>query len=574
MLDRRRFLVTSFGAASAVVLGGCTQADQATEPTATATRTGPTATATRTPTPTATPTPVQRITLRLAGDDSGLPSPFTYSRGGGYIQMSYLYDTLLWKDSTGELLPWLAAGFTESEGGTVYTFELREGVLWHDGMPLTAEDVAFTFDYYKQQQLSPQVIAPPVPDISEVVALDERTVEFRLTNPVATFLQFGGAGAVPIVPRHIWESVDNAAMASDPALLIGSGPFRLESYTPGEGAYLYVANDDYFQGPPLVERIENAPVGDELQALLAGELDQAGGSGLRPDVLAPFESDDRLAVMEAPPGSSTLSLYWNIALGGALADPQFRKACALAIDREDMVERLFGGNGVPGNPGWIPPENPFHTDVEQYTFDPDTANAMLDEAGYTRSDPGADRQTPDGQPLSFTLAVIGPPPPAAELVVQALQAVGVGVELQPLDRPTFNERVIAGETELSLIGSGGMNSDLAPDYLRLVYNSTTELTQHAQGYVNERVDELTQEQLRTLDTEERMAIVAEIQELIADDLPLLPLFYPSSFTIVDTTVLDGWYFTPGGVAGVVPTLNNKQLFIVGQPTGLGPEVAE
>jgi peptide/nickel transport system substrate-binding protein len=245
----------------------------------------------------------ERVTLRLAGEDSGFPSPFGYMRGGGYVQMSFIYDTLLWKDASGELLPWMAARFERSQDGRAYTFELRDGLTWHDGRPVTAEDVAFSFRYFaeKEDQLSPQVIVQPVPQIADVRARDRLTVEFQLDSPVATFLQFGGAGAVPIVPRHIWSQIDDPGRESDPEVLIGSGPYRLESYSAGEGSYLYTAVDDYFLGRPVVRRIENRPVGDELQALQAGTIDEASDSGLRPAVLEPFRNNPAFEVLKAPP---------------------------------------------------------------------------------------------------------------------------------------------------------------------------------------------------------------------------------------------------------------------------------
>ncbi|MDQ3382172.1 MAG: ABC transporter substrate-binding protein [Actinomycetota bacterium] len=556
-IDRRTFLAGALGAAGAAALGGCSSSSPSSpssRPTATATGTGQAA---------------ARPTLQLAGGDSGFPSPFAYMRGGGYVQMSYLYDTLLWKDSEDEQLPWLAESFEASADGLTYTFELREGVRWHDGVPLTAEDVAFSYEYYAAQKLSPQVIVQPVTTIAEVTATGPTTVVFRLSSPTATFLQFGGAGAVPIVPKHIWSGVSDSAKVSDLAMLVGSGPYRLESYSPGEGSYLYTANDDYFLGRPFVARIENRPVGEqqgaELTALMTGDLAAAGAGGVRPDVLKPFQNDDTFEILEFPPGSSLNALYWNLAKGGALADVKFRQACAMAIDREDLVERLFGGNGTPGNPGFIPPETPFHAEVEQYPFDLAAANAMLDEAGYPRAG-GGTRTSPDGGPLSFELLISGMAPVVAVLV-SALQQIGVELKPSALDTPSFNQRVIKGETEMSLIGSGGLNSDLAPDYLRLVYNSKTKLTQHAQGYLNPQVDQLTEQQLRTLDVDERKQIVAEIQELVARDLPLLPLYYPGSATIVKPEIFDAWYVTPGGVAGVIPTLNNKQAFITGRKTG-------
>ena len=222
---------------------------------------------------------------------------------------------------------------------------------------------------------------------------------------------------------------------------------------------------------------------------------------------------------------------------------------------------FFLPRAMPGGPARRPHQRGHaHAKVEQYPFDVAAANKMLDDAGYPRAAAGSTRQTAAGQPLRFTLLSASPVPPVAEVLVNSLKAIGVEVVPQGVDTPTF-------DVELSLIGSGGMNSDLAPDYLRLVYNSKTKLAQHAQGYVNPEVDDLTQRQPATLDQGERKKIVAQAQELIAQDVPILPLFYPDSYTVFRKATFDQWYLTPGGVAGVVPTANNKQTFVTGTKSG-------
>ena len=499
----------------------------------------------------------------------GFPSPFAYSRGGGFIQASFIYDTLMWKDGSGQVIPWLATGFTKSDDDRFYRFELRDGVTWHDGRPLTAEDVAFTFEYFRSQTISPQVIIQRLSTITEVKATGPRTVEFRLSSPDYEFMGFSGVGSVLIVPKHIWSSIPNAAQQSEPAVLVGSGPYRLESYSRGEGSYLYQANDNYFLGRPFIQRLEYRPAGNALNAMAAGELDGASASGVVPAVLAPFRSNPELQVLEAPPGNNGSALFWNLASGGALADVQFRRACARAIDRDDIVRRLFGGNGTPGNPGWIPPSNPFYAPVEQYPFDRNAAEAMLDGAGYRRPAGQDVRQGTDGRPLRFSLLVTNPVPPVTELVVGALRAIGVELVPQALDTPTFNQRVIAGNAEMSIIASGGMNTDHGEGgYLQQVYSSKTRTTQHAQGYVNPSVDQLIERQQATINVDDRKKVVAEIQRLIALDLPLLPLFYANSYGIFRKATFDQWYYTPGGVGSTVPLADNKHAFITGRKTGL------
>ncbi|MGH3977531.1 MAG: ABC transporter substrate-binding protein [Pseudonocardiaceae bacterium] len=541
-INRRAFLAGAYGAAGAVALAGCGEGGAGSQ---------------------GQQQPQGRTTLRLSGGDQGFPSPFAYRRGGGYIQTSFIYDPLVWKNASGQFIPWLAESYTRSPDGLTYTFRLRPNVRWQDGRPVTAEDVAFTYDYFRSQTISPQVIIQPLPEFREVRATGPRTIEFHLAAPLAPFFGFGGVGSVPIVPRHIWSTISNAATETDPAVLVGSGPYRLQSYARGEGSYLYEANDQFFLRRPFVRRLEFRPVGDDLNALLADTIDVAGGSG-RKDALGPFTDNPDFQTLDAPPGNSGSGLFWNLGKGGALADVQFRRACARAINREDMVQRLLGGNGTAGNPGWIPPANPYHVDVEQYPFDRAAAESLLDDAGYRRVGGEPVRTGPDGRPLRFTMLVTSPPSKVTDLVVGALRAVGIEVTPEALDTPSFNRRVIAGDSEMSIISFGGMNTDHAPDYLLQVYPSYTRTTQHAQGYQNPEVDRLCLEQQHEVDRSRRMAIVGQIQQLVANDLPILPLVYPNSFTVFRTSAFRDWYYTGGGVASTVPSTQNKLAFVTGK----------
>lgn len=121
---------------------------------------------------------------------------------------------------------------------------------------------------------------------------------------------------------------------------------------------------------------------DPLNSLAVGNIDggETGILGVGPDALAPFRSNHAFGVIEQR-GAFTFPLFWNLARSGPLADVRFRHACARAIDRQDIVNRLLKGNGLPGNPGFLPPTNPFYVHVEQYPFNLGTANRLLDDAG-------------------------------------------------------------------------------------------------------------------------------------------------------------------------------------------------
>ena len=558
-VDRRTFLLTGLGVAGAVVLGACTDnaedGSSAGEESSPATGDGS--------------EPVQRPTLRLGAisGDWGLPSPFTHQALPGYLRMSLLYDTLLWADSTGELLPWLAKSFERSTDGLTYTFQLRDGVEWHDGKPFTADDVAFTFGYYATLQLPFTVVGQPQ-NVAEVKASGDTTVEVRLERPAVTFPVLV-AGAVPIVPRHIWESVRDPLAVADPKLLVGTGAYLLDSYSSADGTYKFSANDDYFLGRPFVQGIEFPPVGDELTALQAGDIDagQTPNNGARDDVLAPLRADDSLGVIEDKAGFA-YPLYFNAANGGPLADVRFRQAFAHAVDRNDIVERLVGGNGAPGSPGFVPPDHPFFSDPEQYPYDIDEANRLLDDAGFTRDD-GGTRIGPDG-PLQFGLLFQAEASALVDLLVPALAEVGVELRPEATDGPAgLFSRKFSRQYDIVLLffpGPVGPGPGGDPDYLRLIFATSPMPTFFSpDGFASPEFDQLAAEQLVATDPDKRAELIGQMQDLIAEQVVVLPLYYADQFFAFRTEIFDQWYYTPTDFPSAAAY--NKQAFITGTMTG-------
>lgn len=539
-MDRRRFLLASMGGLGALALGACSP-----------------------------PTSSQQFgrTLRLPQGALGFPSPFAANADPGYNQMSLVYDSLLWKDGSGELLPWLAESFESSPDHLTYTFTLRDNLRWGDGRPLTADDVVFTFDYYaKQQTLSPPILVQPPQGIAKVTAPGPTTVVVTLESPTVTFPEMV-AGAMPIIPRHVWSSIKDPGGVHDRKVLVGSGPYRVDSYRGDSGPILFTAKPDYFLGSPFVKRIEENGVEDIFGALLADATDAARGIGLRDDTLAPFKERDTFGIVTEQ-GSTTNALYWNLGREGPLADVRFRKACAMAIDRNELVTRLSAGRGRPGNPGFLGPDNPFHTTVPQYQLNIRGANALLDAAGYRVGDGGARRST-SGKALRFVLRYNNLESPLAEILIGALKRIGVEISRKPVEvgAQLFGPKFYGGYDMIILPfpgpGPGGPNAD--PDVLRRLFSSRVPASlQGATAYANPALDDLADLQLASFDPVERKALVAQMQRLIANDLPVLPLYYPETSIIFRKRVLPVWYFTPGQFPSPV---DNKQLFVTGMTTG-------
>lgn len=515
-----------------------------------------------------TPERVER--LRLPGGPWGYPSPFAYVRGPGLVHDLFLFDTLLWKDSTGEAIPWLASRWEQSPDGREWRFTLHDDVRWHDGEPLTADDVVFTFDYItKGPGQAAAGIAGRI-DVESVTAEGPNVVVFRLPQPFAPF-EVTVAGRVPIIPRHVWEGVSDPAKFQEPAAVMGSGPYTLDSYDPATNSYSYNSNPDYFLGPPHVQRLEFVPAPDELLALQRGEIDAAtiglDERAIPDEALAPFD-EPRFARIEAP-GELTRALHFNLAKGFPYDDQRFRQAVAYTIDRQDLVDRLLFGRGEPGSLGGLAPSHEFVAeDLPAYDQDLAQARALLDEAGLKDADADGVRDLPGGERFTAELqadAVFSPK--TAELVKEYLRQVGVDVNVRVLDRPAADQAATTGNYEMALVGYGGLGGE--PDTLRTRYSSKVPGGgfSKAQGYANPRFDELAARQVTTVDPAEREQIIQEMQRILAEDVPVIPLYFPDRMTIFVEDVFDAWYYTPGGVFGGYPGPLNKHAFVTGMETG-------
>jgi peptide/nickel transport system substrate-binding protein len=516
-----------------------------------------------------TPDQEQVDRLRLAAGDWGYPSPFAYVRGPGMIHTGFMFDTLLWRDSTGEEIPWLATDWEASEDGLEWRFTLREGVTFHDGEPLTADDVVFSFEYLKNGPGAEANVlhARSVQPVEEVVAESPTEVVFRLSRPIATFEDAtAGMWGLMIIPEHIWADVDDPVRFRDEQAFIGSGPYRLEEFDEAEGTALYVANEDFFLGPPVVQRLEFVPAPDELLALERGELSAA----------APHEEGVPEAQREAleaqfevleDPGEWNLALHFNLNEGFPYDQVEFRQAIAYAIDRQDMVDRILLGQGEPGSSGGLAPANPWTADdLPAYDHDPEQASELLDELGLEDTDGDGVRELPDGEPfVQPLLASQRFSPRAPELVGEYLREVGIQVEVQMLDRAAADEAGSQGNYQMSLIGYGGIGGD--PNTLRERYSSQVPgmSFNRAHGYENAELDELADAQLGAIDENERQEMVDQMQHILAEDLPVLSLYVPTRATFFDPEVFDAWYYTPG--CPPCGATRNKHMFVTGQEAG-------
>jgi peptide/nickel transport system substrate-binding protein len=490
--------------------------------------------------------------LTVPGDDWGYPSPFSfYPRGPGYIAMHLIFDTLTWKDESG-VIPWLADSWSTSDDGRAWTFELHEGVKWQDGEPLTAEDVKFSFEYGKAHVAVSSWFAA-LEDVESVEVSGDHEVVVHLTRPSASF-QDDIAGNMPVIPKHIWEDVEDPAKFTTEEAVVGSGPFKLASYSKEEGTYVYDANNDFFAGRPLVKRLVMTRVSDEALALETGTVDEASFWGKEIDVLGEFEEDERFQVISGPSFWVLQVIFNNEKPPTNLVE--FRKAVAHAIDREEIIEKVTHGGAIVAHSGILHPDSDWYSpDVAAYDYDPEEAERLLDFLDFVDRDGDGVRETPEGEKLSFVLVTTSDYGSdysrESEIIKENLGAVGIDVEVKALDYSTADGILREGNFQLAITGLGGIS---APSIL-------DQPDWPANTYQNEEYSALYQRQSEETDVKERAELVAQLQAMVADDLPVFTLYHPKMWCVFNPDKLDTWFYTKNGVAVGIPIEMNKLIFV-------------
>ena len=428
--------------------------------------------------------------------------------------------------------PYLAESWEIAEDELSVTLNLVKDARFHDGKPITSEDIAFSIKTVQENHPFKSMFAP----VEKVDTPDEHTAILRLSKPHPALMLAMSSQLLSIIPKHIYgDGEDPKSHPRNGQDVVGSGPFKFVEYTKDQHVILE-RNDDYFiDGLPYLDKIVMRVMKDGAARTIALESGELHLSGFEQDPLnlIRLKKNDDLHVSDK--GYAAIGpinwLAFNTK-GEYTGDPMVRKAIAYAVDTQFMLKALMRGTAKPALTG-IHPGSPFYDDtVESYALDIDKANKLLDDAGYARGDDGMRF----GLTVDYGWPTVKPP---AEYMKPALKKIGIDVTVRAsADFPTWAKRISNHEFDMTIdnvFNWGdpviGVHRTYSSDNIKkgVIWSNT-------QQYVNKRVDELMELAGSTNDQEKRKKYYAEFQQIIADELPLYPLFPSPYHTISNSKV--------------------------------------
>lgn len=492
-------------------------------------------------------------------------SPDSLNPGNGLLSEAYtlyelVYDTPIAINQAGEFVPELATDWSVAEDGTTWTMHIRDDAVFHDGEPLTAEDVAFSIQLYKDTEDFPYLPSYAA-YFKTIEATDATTVTLTTAEPIGNFE--ANIVFMYVLPKHIWEDVEDPIEFQNEEM-IGSGPFKLADYERRQFTEL-AANEDYWKGRPFIDGVilqtyRNSDA--RVQALTGGEVDAI--SEYPPTAFPNLNNAENIKahIADVAAGGDLRDVLLNMVSpencptddGGkctghpALQEVEVRRALAMAMDKQNIIDVALLGLGSQGV-GFVPPglgEYFIGTEAD-IPYDVAGANALLDQAGYTDTDGDGIRECKAGQDcptgdLTFRFNFpddIDTAPREAELIKGMWEQIGVTTEIRALDSDTLTSICCpAFDYDVILWGWG---SDPDPGFLMSVTTCAEIPTGYSEtGYCSDAYDQLYADQGVATDRAQRIEIIHQMQQTMLDEVPYIVPYYAQNREAWRTDTFTGW----------------------------------
>jgi peptide/nickel transport system substrate-binding protein len=475
-----------------------------------------------------------------------------------YNTADLIYDKLLsWSQDDFSTTPDLATDWSQSDDGLTWTFTIRDDATWQDGTPLTAHDIAYTFNFILDQGVGNFIDYFPFTEAGDITAPNDTTLIWKTSEQTSA----------PVYPPYVYvmpESVlskykDKADFRTWKGFpdALGSGPFKMVEWRRGD-FWRLEANPDYFGGAPKIDEIDFVVFQNEeamVQALKQGDIDFAddisanGFDTLQSDTNITTNVGNASGFTQMSFNQCTDSQPYCKKTGfnhaPATTDPQFRLAVEQAIDRDTLVDRVKLGYASPGYT--IIPAPKWHVDPESVVqFDPEAAKQTLEDAGYTDSDGDGVREYPNGDPLELRFIVRTEAPEtvtAGEFIKEWLADVGIQLKTEAVNDNKLTDVWYSNDYDMYIWG-WGVEPD--PNFQLSTYTSSQCGIWSDTCYSNPEYDKLFKDQQSATTVEDRAAIVSQMQQIIYNDRPELVLFYDNYLQAYRSDKWTGFVHQPEG----------------------------
>jgi peptide/nickel transport system substrate-binding protein len=501
----------------------------------------------------------EKVVLRVgsSNDIDGF-NPFKIVELPSYEIMDLNYDLLVdFSPKDSSPIPGLADSWEVSDDGLTWTFHLNKDAKWHDGVDVTSEDVAYTFNRILDEEQG--LYIDYVRQIESIETPDEDTVVFKTKDPSVQMLSM----YVYILPKHIWKDVpadETKTFENEPA--IGTGPFQAVEWREGQFARLK-ANPDYFRGAPHIDEIIFQFYDNDdtmVQAFKNGEVDYIAWFPI--NLFKSLENQEGIETNSAPdPGFSELgfNLYEpspeaiekfdapKTTTGNpALLDPKVREAINWAIDEDVLTEKILQGLGIPGSTIVPPVLARYHLEIpesELQGFDIERSKDLLAQAGWEDTN-GNGTVDKDGEELELRLFVRSEEKDsvtAGQFIEDWFKEAGIGLETRAISDTALTDAIYAADYDMFI---WGWASDADPDFILSVLTCDQFMGWSDTFWCNEDYSRMYQEQKKQLDLEERAATIKEMQRIAYEDNPYVVFYYDNQPEAWRTDRFEGWTKTP------------------------------
>jgi len=464
-----------------------------------------------------------------------------------------IFSSLIQFDEKGLPKGDLAETWGISFDGLTYNFQLRENIEWHDGTPLTAEDVVFTVDLMRDPD---SVLPDDIKDVwssVEVTALSDNLVQFKLNEAFSPFMDYLNFG---ILPKHLLGGMTYMEMINSQFNLnpIGSGPYKFENLIVEENVIKGVvlsSNKDYYLDSPYINDFVFRYYTDAQTAYAAYQEGVVQGlSTVSQDILPQVLENSELSLYSAVQPEFSLILFnLNNNDVSFFQEIDIRRALLMALDRRGMIDKVLGGQGVIADVPILPTNWAYYSNVTRVDQDISAAGNLLKEAGYVLEQEGAGVRSKDGKALSFRMIYPNDQYHAelAEAIKSDWLKIGVEVEVVPVSYDSLILDHLQPLTyEAALID---INYSRSPDPDPYPFWDQAQQTggQNYSQWENRIASQYLEEARILLDTNERAKLYRNFQVVYTEELPALPLFYPVYNFAVDKSIqgvrLGSWYDT-------------------------------